>query len=50
MIGIWRAKPITLAATMSVPGIQSARASTMIPKMSAARSATVRSAVVAPAG
>jgi hypothetical protein len=33
MIGIWLAKPIRLAATMIAPGIQSLRASTMIPKL-----------------
>jgi hypothetical protein len=44
-IGIRRAKPITLAATMSVPGIQSSPAITMIPKISADASAKVRSAV-----
>jgi hypothetical protein len=45
MIGICLAKPIRLAATMIAPGIQSLPASTMIPKMSAASSPTVRSAV-----
>src|SRR5215207_3608748 len=45
MTGTWRAKPIRLAATMSVPGIQSPLATTRIPKTSAASSPTVRSAV-----
>lgn len=39
MIMSWRTKPIRLAATMSVPGIQSPPAGTTIPKMSAAGSA-----------